>query len=77
MDVLKSSASLLDFDKLSMLVIGNSMLSIVIIFSLKSKIIPNSFMVLVPMMRSKTGFPEDFMSYSTMSGVIKTALFSL
>ena len=75
-ELLKPSASLLDVGNSFMLHIGNLMQSMVISLVLKSKIIPNSFMVLVPIMRSNAAFPK-ISSYSTISGCMSTVLLLL
>ena len=58
--LLKLKDYLLDEGKSLMDLIGNLISSMVITLSLKSKIIPNSAMVFVPIMRPKAGLPMFF-----------------
>ena len=66
--------SSLDVVRLLMSLIGKMISSIVISFVQKSRMIPNSFMVLHRRMRSYTGFVILFLSYSTTSGVTRNSL---
>jgi hypothetical protein len=56
-----------------MFLIGKMISSMVTVFLLKSKTIPNSFMDLHPMMRLNTGLPIS-LSYSTISGSARNCL---